>query len=359
MPIRWAALLLFPSLVFSQSFQFEERRIADLHGERFAGAALTQRTLFAWGDRVLSVKLPAGKTRTLVSRTPAGFRQGGCVLDVRGHGQQDLVLNEATPEGALVWLESPRYRRHVIDTGVQAADIMPATLFGRRGVLLIYRGAQIRFYEIPPDPAQPWPLQELYSFYTPSNQGGLGMADIDGDGFPDILAGNDWIKSPTSFELPWRLFAIELWNEDPPSAMLRVRLADLLGTGSPNLIAAQREMQPARLAWFEKPPDPKQLWIEHRIDAGIGGSLALSHAGSLEIADFDHDGRPDVLVAESAGLGRLLIFGNEGGGRFTPQVIAQGAPIDRALVIEGDRGAGPDVLSIAGGVISLWKDRIR
>ena len=50
----------------------------------------------------------------------------------------------------------------------------------------------------------------------------IAWADIDGDGLPDILAGMYWIRSPESFELPWRLFAIDLWNETPESAMLRL-----------------------------------------------------------------------------------------------------------------------------------------
>ena len=44
--------------------------------------------------------------------------------------------------------------------------------------------------------ASAWPYREIYSIYTPSQQTGLSMRDIDGDGRIDILCGNYWIQKP-------------------------------------------------------------------------------------------------------------------------------------------------------------------
>jgi hypothetical protein len=326
--------------------RFSERILQKLHNEAVTGYALQERTLVIWGDRLLWRGLPQGNLQVVRGRGRA-LAEGGCLLDVEGDGKLDIVVNEAGPEAALVWYRAPHGRggwtRHVIDTGVYAPDMLPATLLGHRGVLLIHRGMQVRFYEIPADPTARWPSQDIYSFYSPSHQGGLRMEDIDGDGRPDILAGMYWIRSPESFELPWRLFAIMLWNETPESAMLR------LSYGPLGLVAAQRDMRPARLARFEKPADPRQLWIEQR----IGSVPDLGEVNSLDVADFDGDGRPDLLIAEKAGAGRLLVLHNEGEGRFRPMTVAEGRAIlfAKALDMKGD--GHPGILAIRADAV-VW-----
>jgi len=325
--------------------RFTKHHIQNLGRERIAGYAISGRELTTWGDRLRSWSIPDGKVRVLGSGGP--FGEGGAIIDVNRDGQLDVVAGEMSPR-ALVWFEAPRWTRHVIDTGVDTADVIPADLFGRRGILLVHRRAQVRFYEIPRDPSERWPVREIYSFYTPSDQGGLAIADIDTDGRPDILCGNYWIRSPESFELPWRLFAIELWNEHQPSAMLR-----LAWMGPRDLIATQREMPDARLALFERPADPRQLWTEHRIADG------LSRPHSLDVADFDDDGRLDVLVAEQSGSGRLLIFRNEAGRRFTPQIVATGVNAIHARSIDWDGDGRRDILTISEQAISYWRNESR
>jgi hypothetical protein len=342
------------ALAAGQAPQFHEHILQKLRNEAISGYALQERTLVTWGDRLLWRRLPQGNYQVARSRGRA-FAEGGCLLDVDGDGKLDIVVNEAGPEGDLVWYRAPhsgaRWTRHAIDTGVDAPDMLPATLLGHRGVLLIHKGMQVRFYEIPADPTARWPSQEVYSFYSPSHQGGLRLADIDGDGHPDILAGMYWMRSPESFELPWHLFAIVLWNTTPESAMLRLSYGPL--GGAPELVAAQREMQPARLARFEKPADPRQLWIEHPIDSVPD----LAEVNSLDAADFDGDGRPDILIAEKAGAGRLLVLYNEGEGRFRPVAIAQGRPIRFARAVDVNGDGRPDILAIRADAIVWFENR--
>ena len=333
--------------VAGQAPRFSEHILRKLHNETITGYALQERTLVTWGDQLLWRSLPQGNIQVVRGRGRA-FAEGGCLLDVDGDGKLDIVVNESGPEADLVWYRAPHsgkvWMRHVIDTGVDAPDMLPTTLLGHRGVLMIHKGMQVRFYEIPADPTARWPSQDVYSFYSPSRQGGLRMADIDGNGLPDILAGMYWIRSPDSFELPWRLFAITLWNETPVSAMMR------LNYGALGLVAAQREMQPARLARFEKPGDPRQLWIEHRIE----NVPDLAEVNSLDVADLNGDGRPDIMVAEKAGAGRLLVLYNEGEVRFRPVMVAQGRPILFARIVDVDGDGRPDILVIRRDAIAWY-----
>jgi len=345
-----AALIAISALAQAQALHFSRHAIAHLHNEAISGYALQERTLVTWGARLLWRGLPHGDYRVIRGRGRA-LDEGGCLLDVDGDGRLDIVVNEGPPERDLVWYGAPpghgQWVRHVIDTGVDAPDMLATTLLGHRGVLLIHKGGQVRFYEIPADPTARWPAQDVYSFYSPSKQGGLRMADIDGDGRPDILAGMYWIRSPESFELPWRLFAIVLWNETPESAMLR------LDYGPLGLVAAERAMHPARLARFEKPADPRQLWIEHPITAVPD----LSDVNSLEVADFDGDGEPDILLAEKSGAGRLVVLRNAGGGQFEPVVIAQGHPIRFARAVDINGDGRMDILTISEDVIEWWENQ--
>ncbi len=357
MLLRAFFLWLFGAMLAAAGpLQFASHIFQVLRNETITGYALQERTLVTWGSRLLWRSLPQGNYR-IARGAGRAFQEGGCLLDVDGDGQLDVVVNEGGPAGDLVWYRAPHpgeraWARSVIDTGVDAPDILPTTLLGHRGILLIHKRMQVRFYEIPPDATARWPSQDVYSFYSPSQQGGLRMADIDGDGRPDILAGMYWIRSPESFELPWRLFAINLWNEMPESAMMRLAYGPLTGA-APELVAAEREVSPTRLARFEKPADPRTLWIEHRIE----GAVDLTAVSSLEIADFDGDGRPDLLVAEKAGAGRLMVLHNEGEGRFTPVEIARGQPVKFARVVDIDGDGRPDILAIRADAIVWYENR--
>jgi FG-GAP-like repeat len=358
--LLFAGILSVLAIAYSlaaQPVRLVRHEIVSTRTAGITGAALDLRkpgalVLVTWGNGVDAHPLPAGPSRTIVAPGGTSYREGGCLFDIDGDSDPELILLEAG--GNLVWIRQNGSARGVIDTGVDSRDIVPATLHGRRGILLVQKQAQVRFYQTPQNFRDKWPYREIYSFYTPSRQAGLRLDDVDGDGLPDILCGNYWIRSPVSFDLPWRLFAINTWSETPDSAMLRLALADVAGRGSRQLIAAQAEVPAARLAWFEKPADPTQLWEEHR----IGGVAGLRFLQGLDAADFDGDGLVDLVVGENAGeRSRLFLLRNQSGGSFGAQRIASNCPVFylRATDVNGD--TRPDLVTAGPGGATWWEDQ--
>ena len=201
-----------------------------------SGATIRNGRLLTWGDGLDEWTLPELKRRRLA---PGDFRVG-CEFD-------GAIAVQDGDE--LVWIGDGRRER--IDTHAAVIDASAAVLFGRKGVLVSHHGMQVRFYE---RVGTAWTYREIYSFYTASEQGGFLVRDIDGNGRADIVCGNYWIQSPTGFDLPWRLFAINLFHEEPLSASARL----VWWRGRLLWIASKQPN--ARAVLFTPPGDVRQLW---------------------------------------------------------------------------------------------------
>jgi hypothetical protein len=304
-----------------------------LQNEAIRGGALHGKdSLYTWGDKLRVWSLPALETRVTGK---GNFGEAGCLVDLDGDGRPEFTGHVGGSSGKLVWIPPDTNSQEVIDSGVETADCSGATLFGRKGVLTVHRYSQVRFYERPEHKSGRWPYREIYSFYTPSQQAGLLLQDIDRDGFTDIICGNYWIKSPTQFDLPWRLFAINTYSEHPLSAMSS--FVSALPDGP--LFIAQGHMKNGRVAAFEKPDDPRKIWMEERLE----GQLNLMQPHGIALIDGG------LLLGEHNGSNSRLIFFDDSAKGSTPRVIARGTDILAIFPLEGTQ-----ILTVGGDNVTLW-----
>lgn len=167
------AFLTLPAVCASGSL---DRTASARSAGAIRGAAIdASGALYTWGDGLRIWTAPSLRSRLLA---PGRFEEGGCLVDLDRDGRPEFVTQEVSGLGKLVWRRPPDWQPKVIDTEIAMHDCMEATLFGRRGILMIQRYMQVRFYELPQHDGEPWPSREIYSIYTPSQQAGLALHDV-------------------------------------------------------------------------------------------------------------------------------------------------------------------------------------
>jgi hypothetical protein len=249
---------------------------------------------------------------------------GGVLIDVNGSGRRDLVVGDPWDEPPgytntrLYWFECPadprdRWRPHVItDQFLKYHDQAIGDVDGDGEIEIVFasQGAQvIGYFDVPADPTvSPWPEVCLHIVAQNTHVEGLAVADVDCDGENEILAGPNIFKRQA--DSTWSRLELPV-DLDPRTC---VAVGDLTGDGNLDIVLSEGELDSARVMWFRGP-----TWEPTLLGEGF------FHAHSLELADFDGNGRLDILVGEMGLSGfavpREVVFRNLGGGQFEMQVI--------------------------------------
>ena len=187
----------------------------------------------------------------------------------------------------------------------------------------------------------------------------MKLGDIDGDGDSDIIIGSRWYENtgdPATGRWTEHVYA-SAWAE--PDA--KVEMADFDGDQRPDVVLTPADLrgETYRVAWYQAPPDPKRAdWQEHVIVPSIE---AVIH--SLGVGDVDKDGAVDVVIAEmhqGADPDEVsVLFNRKGGTAWHKQVISTRGSHD---VVVADIGCDGDLDVIGANhageysPLELWRN---
>jgi hypothetical protein len=153
--------------------------------------------------------------------------------------------------------------------------------------------------------------------FTASNLGkapdrtySAALADLDGDGDLDVVVSNDEPdRKLVYFNDGQANFTEGATFGDPSWSTRYVTLGDLNGDGFPDIVAANRAAGPGA-------PRPSFLCLnDHNGHFPVCDTLPTESATSIVAADLDGDGKPDLFVPHRDG-GQCVILWGDGQGRF-------------------------------------------
>ncbi len=162
---------------------------------------------------------------------------------------------------------------------------------------------------------------------------GVSLGDIDRDGHVDIATPSAWLRNPGDvINGAWTRYPI-----NQATIGDECLLADLSGDARLDLVTCDAHNRNA-VAWFQQPADPTDpVWIRRVIDPSMG-----SH--HPEAADFDHDGRVDILLGLE--LAEVAVYLNKGGSPpVFEEVIVAPTGGHNARCGDLDGNSFPDILT--------------
>jgi hypothetical protein len=241
-----------------------------------------------------------------------GVCQVHAAYDLDGDGRDELIATRARPgaqnayaalTSKLCWLKPVDPRRSVWEEqaiGTGSGDwphglvVSPLLPGGARALIVGYhsaaRGDCPEIFEAPKNIAMGrWRKRKLAEINYGEE---IVPWDISGNGVIDLAAGPYWLENTGDGTLTVHCIAEGF-------AVARLRVADVNADGRPDVILGEEVLETrdkvtvhSRLAWFECPKDPRsEGWTPHVID-----TLRCPH--SLDVADLDGDGEPEIIVGE-------------------------------------------------------------
>ncbi len=287
---------------------------------------------------------------------------GGTHYDVDADGDEDLIFGGDWQSNEIWWWQNPQnatdktakwQKRTIKKSGKNQHHDLAFGDFkhaGKAQLAFWNQGSKAVFIaDIPTDPTKTenWEfnpvLNDAAGNGTPYPEG-MAVADLDSDGWPDLLAGNTWLKYNDSTK---KFNPVKFANYGGRLAVGRLKAGKMQ-----QIVIAPGDGSGA-LKWYEcvgKPEDPAS-WKEHvLIDRD------LVHAHTLAIADVNKDGHLDIFTAEMAkwteksktpdnANAEALIFYGNGTGNFKKESVMKGFGFHEGKIADADADGDEDIIS--------------
>lgn len=335
--------------------------VANLDKSKATGLVISYRVkapALVWFRRVGN-----GWSRYLIDSEFLTVEAGGAAYDIDGDGDLDIVFGGDSQSKQLWWWENPfphfdpnvSWKRHLIKDGgaTQHHDQIFADLLGLGQAQLLFwnqRAKTMFLARIPEHPrtAGIWKLETVFS--GQAGEGvenaaqyaeGIDSFDVDGDGKPDLLAGNYWFRYTNG-----AFHAVKVGTIGG-----RIRAGKFKEGKTAQIVIAPGDGS-GPLKYYDCDGDPTQSSCWKGRDL-LGQDMVHGH--TLDIGDIDGDGNLDIFAAEMAKWTRgdkvdhpqataWILYG-DGKGSFRKTVLVTGDGWHEGKLADVDGDGDLDVIN--------------